>query len=447
MPVHYAITKRKLSILNRLSARQSYCVYLFSKLIEERNVDFRKGYGEFSHVDFSEVRRRTKLPSAYVQQSRDQALWMWRSYHAGQKKWRQQLTHAKGRWREKLLEREPRKPFHIGLRNRVPIRIDVRTGTVEASRGIKLSPYVLRLSTLEKNYRIAVPLNPAEYHLEVLRKGRRVDFQLVKRNGWLYAHICVKYDVPDRPVRAVMGVDLGVRRATATVLLKPNQPLRREDFSILTDGEKKHRLDRLNRRIAEIQQAGKWDALKRLRHRRRHIAEYFDRLDAIKVAQMAAAEQAIVAVGYPKGIKYGNYCGNGERRLRRTLQNSFSYGRRVRCILEECVERGVGAAPILEAWTSKRCHRCRSTNTRRPTQSLFLCVDCGLQYNADWNSAINIGSGFLPEALSRRAREGLAHAGNELAYKPMSPEARKQESISLSWPGLNFRAASNVARI
>jgi transposase len=65
-------------------------------------------------------------------------------------------------------------------------------------------------------------------------------------------------------------------------------------------------------------------------------------------------------------------------------------------------------------------------NTRRPRQSLFWCLDCETQYNADWNSAINIGSVFFAARLSRKAIEGLAHAGDELAYKPASPEARSE---------------------
>jgi transposase len=181
----------------------------------------------------------------------------------------------------------------------------------------------------------------------------------------------------------------------------------------------------MNRRIAELQKARKWEPLKRLRHKRRHIAEHFDRLDAIKVAKMATAEDAIVAIGYPRRIKYENYRGNGKRHLRRMLQRYFSYGRRIQYVIEECAERGVRAAPIIESETSKRCHRCGSMKTRRPTQSLFWCLNCGLQYNADWNSVINIGSVFFATRLGRRATAGLAYAGDELAQKPASPEARE----------------------
>jgi transposase len=287
---------------------------------------------------------------------------------------------------------------------------------------MKLSPYVLCLSTFSKNHRIIVPLNPAKYHLDLLGKGDIVDFQLVKHEGCYHAHVCVKYDVPGRAVRSVLGVDLGIRRAMATVLLKPDKPLHREDLSILTDNQKRRHLDLFSRRVAMLQEARKWEPLKRLRHKRIHVAEYFDRIDAIHIAEMAAAEQSMVAVGYPKSIKYEKYRGNGERRLRRMLQQRFPYNRKIQYIQEECAGRGIRAETVLEAWTSRTCHRCGSTNTRRSTQSLFWCLDCSLQYNADWNSSINIGSVFLPAALSRRATEGLAQAGEDSAYKPMSPE-------------------------
>lgn len=382
-----------------------------------------EGYGEFTRTDLAKIAGLTKLSSPFIQQCRDRALWMWRSYHVRRKEWERQLVHAKGKWREKLLKREPRRPFHNGLRNKVPVRVDVRTGIVEASKQITLSSHVLRLSTLKRNCRVTIPLNPAEYHLRILNKGRMVDFQLVKKNGWYHAHVCVKYEVPDVPVETVRGIDLGIRRAMATVLLMPYQRLRREDLSIINDGEKRHRLNQLNRRLAELQRAKKWMPLKRMRHRRWNVAAHHDRLKAICIAEVAMWENSIVAIGYPRNIKYENYRGNEKPILRRLLQQSFSYGRKIRYIEEECVERGVRAERVLEGWTSRTCHRCGSTNTRRTSQSCIWCLNCGLEYNADWNSAMNIGSVFLPVALSRRAGEGSAHAGNELAHKPSSPES------------------------
>jgi len=422
VPVHYALTKRKLSILDKLTARLSYCTWLFSNLIEERNLN-AEGYGEFTRRDITRITKLTKLSSAYVQQCRDQALWMWRGYRALHQEWEHRLKHARRIWREKLLKREPQKPFRKGISKKVPVRLDSRTGVLETSKRIKLSRYVLRLSTLRKNNRTTIPLNPAEYHLGLLERGRIVDFQLVKRNARYYAHVCVKYEVQDIPVNAVRGIDLGVRRAMATVLLKPGRSLRRGDLLILRDREKKHRLEKLNRKVAELQRAEKWEPLKHLRHKRRNIGEQYDRLDAIRIAELAKQEGSMLAIGYPKYIKYKSFRGNGERRLRRILQQRFPYGRRMRFIIEECAERGVRAEPVSETWTSKRCHRCGSLKTRRIGQSFFWCHDCGLQYNADWNSAINIGSVFFAERLSRLGAVDSPKAGDELAPKASEPRS------------------------
>lgn len=215
----------------------------------------------------------------------------------------------------------------------------------------------------------------------------------------------------------------------ATVLLKPDQPLRRGDLSILKDLEKKHRLEMLNRRVAGLQRAQKWEPLKRLRHKRRNIGEQYDRLDAIRIAELAKQEDSMVAIGYPKHIKYRSFRGNGERRLRRIFQQRFPYGRRIQYIIEECAERGVRAELIPETWTSKRCHRCGSLETRRIGQSLFWCYNCGLQYNADWNSAINIGSVFFAERLSRLGAVDSPEAGEDLASEASEPRSPQPSGV------------------
>jgi len=58
VPIHYALTKRKLSILGRLTARLSYCVWLFSRLIEEHDMDV-DGYGEFTKSDMARIAKLT----------------------------------------------------------------------------------------------------------------------------------------------------------------------------------------------------------------------------------------------------------------------------------------------------------------------------------------------------------------------------------------------------
>jgi transposase len=256
-----------------------------------------------------------------------------------------------------------------------------------------------------------------------LERGTLKSFQLVKRHGKYFVHVKVESAVPDQPVYAVHGIDLGVKRSVASVMLRPNQPLRSTDFTILRDGLKRHRLNRLEKRVAELRRAKKWEPLKRIRHKRLHVSEYYDRLAAKQIA--ATSQNSLVVVGYPKGIKYENFKGNDKPGLRKILAR-WTYGREIRYIQEECAKLGIPSEAPDERWSSRTCHRCGSRHTERITQSVFHCWNCELIYNADYNSSINIGSPFLPTATTRRATDDLAYARNEqareiVACKPGSP--------------------------
>jgi len=400
IPVHYATTKRKLDVLNRLTARLTYGVGLWSRIIETNDVCTRTGLRrrEFEQ----EVREQTGLSVGFIQCCADTALWMWKSYRGLHREWRQKVARAQRvgdeRWLRKLMKREPQPPFSNGLQHKIPIWFDYRIGSLEEAETIKLSPRVVRISTLKKGERITVLLNPAKYHLNLLERGEIKSFQIVKRGKKFYVHVKVEHEVQDQPMRAVRGVDLGIRRSAATVLLRPNQPLRRGDFSVICDGEKTHRLNELNRRVAKLRQLKKWRALKRMRNKRRHVAEYYDRLTAKRIAGISNG--CAVAIGYPKGIKYENYRGNGKPKLRR-LMARWAYGRVIRYTIEECAERGIEAVASDERWSSRTCHRCGSRNTVRPTQSIIHCYECGLTYNADFNGAINVGSSILAGPWNR----------------------------------------------
>jgi putative transposase len=414
IPVHYATTKRKLDILNRLTARLTYGVYLWSRIIEVKDIRTRNGLRESEFE--RQVGEQTALSAGFVQCCADTALWMWRSYRRLHLEWERKAkqTQRNGDERRlcKLMKREPSKPFSNGLRQKIPIWFDYRIGSLEEAETIKLSPRVVRISTLKKGERITVLLNPAKYHLDLLERGEIKSFQLVKRGRKFHAYVKVECEVQAQPVRAVRGVDLGIRRSAATVLLRPNQPLRRGDFSVICDGKKTHRLNELNKKVAKLQQLKKWGALKRMRNKRRHVAEYYDRLAAKRIAEISNG--CAVMVGYPKGIKYENYRGNGKPKLRR-LMARWVYGRIIRYVQEECAERGIEAVAHDERWSSKTCHRCGSRNTDRPTQSIIRCYECGLTYNADFNGAINVGSSILAGPQSRWAEVDPATTSDELA--------------------------------
>jgi putative transposase len=413
IPVRYATTKRKLDIVNRLTARLAYGVHLWSQIIEANDIHTRS---ELRNRKFErEVREQTGISAGFVQCCADTALWTWKSYWKLNSEWRQKVTWAQRvgdeRWLRKLMKREPQPPFSNGLQHKIPVWFDYRIGSLEVSE-TKLSPRVIRISTLKRGERITVLLNPARYHLDLLERGEIKSFQLVKRGKKFHVHVKVEYEVQDQPVRAVRGVDLGIKRTAAIVSLHPGKLLCRGDFFVIRDGEKRHRLNELNRRVARLQQLRKYEALKRMRNKRRHVAEYYDRLTAKRIAKISG--DCTVAIGYPKRIKYENYRGNGKQELRR-LMARWAYGRIIRYTIEECAEHGIEAVASDERWTSRACHRCGSRDTERLIQSVIHCYDCGLTYNADFNGAINIGSSILAGPRSRWAEVDPALTSDELA--------------------------------
>lgn len=62
---------------------------------------------------------------------------------------------------------------------------------------------------------------------------------------------------------------------------------------------------------------------------------------------------------------------------------------------------GIPAVPINEAYTPQLCWRCGSLNTLIKKR-LFVCRDCGLEYNRDLNGAVNIGNRLLGYMLKSR---------------------------------------------
>jgi len=421
VPVHYGITKRKLSILDSLTARTTYGVWIWSKLFKEHRLQ-----GSYADRDrfYERMKRDAKLGSL-AQCCFDTAAWMWRSYREAHKAWRRNVAIACREsdkwWLRKLLRREPQEPFTNGMQRKVPIWFDNRFGAIEQSKRIKLCSYVARVSTLRRGVKLTIPLNPAKHHLDLLKSGTMKSFQLVKRDGKYCVHVKMEFHVPTQPVYAVRGIDLGVKRSVVSVTLRPNQPLRSSDFTILQDGLKRDRLNRLEKRIAELRQAQQWEPLKRIRHKRLHVSEQYDRLAAKQVA--ATSQNALVVVGYPKEIKYKNFKGNGKPRLRKVLAR-WTYGRQIRYIQEECAKLGIPSEAPDERWSSRTCHRCGSRNTERVTQSIFHCWNCELIYNADYNGSINIGSGFLASPLIRQATDDLAYIRDEQAREIVACEPR-----------------------
>jgi len=410
IPVHYATTNKKLSYLEKITARLTYAVRLWCERISELGLKSRSDCSPYEH----EIQRITGLSAGFVQQARDKALWMWAQYREAHKEWEYELSRAKPgtKWYKKLLKREPAEPCTSprSKLKKIPTRFDSRTGIIEESH-LKISPLVARISTLKKGEKITILLNPSGWHFDKLQHAAELrGFELVKRGKKYFVHVLCKYFVHAQPVHAVRGVDLGVNRVVASVKL-PKHP---RNFSLLRC-DKWLRIRELDNRAAHLRRLKKWRALKKLRHKRRNVAEDYDRKLAKEFA--AGIENELVVIGDPQLIRYHKYRGDGDKRGRKILQN-WSYSRLADNIIEKVKERGIIAIRFNEWGTSSECHKCGGKLCAKGRR--VVCTECGMQYDREFNSCIRLlqkASTYLKcktSAALKRSRK-LAGAIDELA--------------------------------
>ena len=414
VPVHYGTTEAKLRRLDKLTARHTHAVRLFCEKINARG-DVPKTRQDVRRYT-PEVSAEVSLSSGFIQQAEDKALWMYRQYRRAHNNWERKVSRAKKgtKWHEKLLKREPSRPC-TSKRSRlrkIPIRLDYRTGNIKEVN-LKLTNMIAEVSTLRKHERAALLLNPSQYHTQQLESGKIKDFELVKKGRKYYAHISVQYEVPTHPAQTIQGVDLGVRRDIASVRL----PLTPTNFQIVQRSEKKSELKKLNDRVSHLRREEQWEVLKKLRSKRNNVAIDHDRKLAKEFA--ATCHSSLVVVGNPEYIAYNHYKGNGDKIGRRFLRN-WSFSRTADWIIHQCRKQGIPAAKLNEWWTSSKCHKCNRRVQR--TKSRVVCKECGMQYDADFNAAVNIllrGRAQLESKSSElhKLKQNLAGAADEPARK------------------------------
>jgi hypothetical protein len=394
IPVHYLTTEKKLSMLDNLTARLTYAIRLFNQCIlkdvalggspPRTRKDIRRYSGEVAKI--------TGLSSCYIQQCEDKVLWAWRQYEKAHRKWELMMSKAKDgtRWKEKLRKRKPSYPFtskRSGLK-KIPVWLDLRTGRIEKA-GLKLTDTVAHISTLEKGKTVDVLLNPSPYHRRMLEAAEEIkSFEIIynPRRRKFMVHVLCKYLVPEAEVKGYAGADLGITRPTSAVLI--SEGFRFQGFRTFDNG-KAEVLQELNDRVSHLRKLEKWEALKKLREKRRNVAEYYDRMLAKEFAKTTHGYHAFI--GDPEYIHYHKYKGNGDRGNRRRLQG-WSFSRQANYIVHEKTKLGDQAEALNEWGTSSRCYKCGGT-VERPYGGKWQrcrCTVCGSRFDAEFNSGMNI---------------------------------------------------------
>ncbi|MCW3981623.1 MAG: transposase, partial [Candidatus Bathyarchaeota archaeon] len=159
-----------------------------------------------------------------------------------------------------------------------------------------------------------------------------------------------------------------------------------------------------------------------------------------------------VAIGQLKGIRRTRWKGDGGSRQHRRELHRWAFARFATMLAYKLARISFPLDQfrlISEAWTSRTCSRCGSTDTRRPTQGLLLCRTCGLQLNADLNGAKNIGfrliksldGTFLDQWLTKASLPEVREVGWKQLWRP-----RTQMASVTSRPSSGNETPSPVER-
>ncbi len=400
IPVHYDTTGNKTSILDNLTARITYCIRLISELVNRDTVTDRATIRKL--VKGSDIIERTGLSSGFIDQCIDKVIWTWKSNNEHYDKWNDKVLRAQERLfsarddkeREKaekslnkLMSGEPSVP---DFEDKTSCRFDYRTGSVEEGIG-KFSPLWIRISTLQKNYRVDIPLNPSHYHMNQLKNSKINDFEIIKHNKKYYIHVSITKVIEDKPISSIGGGDQGLNRTIAVVLL--DNPLPREEH--IMDAAKRQLLDKYDAMVASLQEAGKYRKLRELRDKRENVSVYCDWLLANRAAEFT--EEALIVIGDTK-FRQTQYRSNGMPGLRKRMCK-WSYSRQRKYIALKRAERGYPTLFDSEYNTSRKCCKCKSMLTTRKWvdgYSWVLCHSCGAKIDADFNAAHNLTDKLKP---------------------------------------------------
>jgi len=270
----------------------------------------------------------------------------------------------------------------------ISMLLDERVAKLEkptkATQGGKVG-YWLKLSTMQKGKRIAVPLLTYEYHEK--RKGRVIDgIQINERDGGLtfgvvsnmsevYAKSRAEYD--DHGAIA-LDFELSTLFATSEGQLLGQIWLK-----------KLKRYDSLINMIAASQQR----AGRKPRDSKRYRALVQDMRGFIRT-EVGRVMNKLIEQGKPKELvleRLDFHNPSLSKRLNAILQNC---GRSIiRAKLRDFEERyGIKSTEVNPAYTSQTCSFCGYVDKRnRRDQKTFECFWCGHKQHADLNAAKNIG--------------------------------------------------------
>jgi transposase len=283
---------------------------------------------------------------------------------------------------------------------------------------------------LYKYKRIRIPLEVSPFHTNQLNLGKLQALQIIKdNNGKRWAAFAVRLNTPTTTIAnlppAVLGIDLGIKKAACTTLVTPRKVSETRYF---VQKEKVRNLERYDELVARLQHEmatrmndGAFHdnvamKLRRVGSKRENVAREYDRVLIRNlmdyILELSEHYTLYVAIGRLKNIRVSARKATCKSKGFRKLIHSWAFARITEGIAHQLAQLGWNTSGkdtrfrvIPESWTSIMCWKCGLKGVR-PKQNLFICSSCGHQTNADRNGSINIAARLITLTESLHSVKG-----------------------------------------
>jgi len=301
---------------------------------------------------------------------------------------------------------------------KISIRFDKRCYSFAKTTNV-LTPYWLTLS-LNRRTRISLPIKFGKRKQKFIEEALQGEWQfctveMVKKNGEWYAHFVLKKEVEliDEP-ETFIGVDLGEWNVAVVIAISKHNPSKTMKGQFWSGAKIRYIRGKYAHIRRNLQRKKRIDLVRRIGSKEGRIVNQMLHTIAKEVVAYAKQfDKPIIAMEKLNGIRENM---NGSAKLNRRL-HSWSF-RKIQMYIEYKANlEGIPVVYVNPKNSSKTCHRCghvAQVNGRE-----FRCPKCGLDYNRDLNSAINLarslmrgtGWGCRERALNSRMKPSAVKAG------------------------------------
>jgi len=280
----------------------------------------------------------------------------------------------------------------------------------------KLSKYWIKIPVYGIRGGIKLPIKP---HCEIDNNIKFKEAKIIKKNNKWFVYITIEKEINlKQNYDNIVAIDLGIRRIATVVSTTDKKP----KFYGKELRKIRGHYFYLRKKLSKLK---KLRAVKKLGNKEKRIVNDLLHKISREIVNKAKKENAIIVVGDLKGIRKQNKSRKFNRKL-----NSFPYYKLSKYVEYKANWEGIKVLKINEKNTSKICSRCGSQGLRH--NGKFVCKNCGVELNADYNGALNIlkrACGYISQvgAALTQPRRGAALMPHSSISTTESPDFSRGE--------------------